>query len=690
MKFAKYLLFMSLFITISCKKNDVDFNKYNSAKLNPELYSPLGQTILRARDIFKPDSTLTYDAEGNIKYVFPADTFLNIKADTLLNGVKLGKSVSIFELGNVSLFIDDKNTSTTLRSVNKRNTEPSKSTIEALDGTTNFFPGISVSNLDIDTLPTYENFTYIFVKKGVIYCEIKNNWPGRISEMTISLLDLTNNSPSGQIGSFKFLNIEPAETGIDSIVIGDKQINNQIGTKIESVALDGSSNKVNINLNAPIEINLSFSEFRISEGLAKIPEQLIPKRFASIDLSQPDSKELLKTVEFGNALIPIAVTSTFGGGAVLRLSLPDALKGGSSLTPIEVSVDKGSTSTSVDLSNTTLDMGQDPSQPFNMLRIEFDGKLKATDQQVIFKATDDFKIEYDATGSEFTYADGYLGSDTFEVFLKNLNVSQLTDFLENLKIENPNMTVNVNNSFGVPSEVELIVTAKSKDGKSLKLDIDKMLPSYPTISERGSMKKDNFYINNSNSNFSTGLKLPAETFDVTARVIFNQNGFEGYTNHLVNNSVLVVSFGAEIPLEMSASNITYYDTIDATNTFNSIGSIQDIELKLQTENLFPFDAKVDLFFVDNDYITIDSNTEVQLVKSAIVDSDGTPETPSILKSEFFLTRSTIENFKIKQPRHIIVRASLSTTDNGSRPVKILQKCYLKTNIALRTVLNTTL
>ena len=690
MKIANFVTLFSLLFALSCKKNDVNFDKYNSSTLNPEIYTPIGQAIVRSRDIFKPDSTLKYDTDGNIKYVFPSDTFLNISADTLLNGVKLGKSVSVFTLGNISVNIDNQTLNTTLQQVNNRNVEPNKTAINDLDGKNAKFPGFSVADLDIDTIPEFPNFTYIEVVRGVLTCQVENNWPTNISELSLSLLDLTK-APSEQvIGRFNFTNIPTNQTVIDSLIIGGETINNKIGTKIESIKLDSSATNVDIQLSKALDIDLMFSQFRVSGGLAIVPEQPIPKRFATVDLSDKDSKEMLKTVEFGNALIPVSINSTFESGATLRLSLPDAERDGVVSPPIVVDVDNGTTSTSVDLSNMRLDMGNDVNQPYNMLRIEFDGTLKSSGKQIYFSADNAFTIQYDATDAEFKYADGYLGSDTFEVFLKNLNVSQLTDFLENLRIENPNMSVNVSNSFGVPSEVELIVTAKSNNGNTLKLDINKMFPPYPEISERGTIKYDNFLINNSNSNFSDGLKLPAETFDVTARVTFNQNGFQGFTNHLVDNSILVVSFGAEIPLEMSTSEIVYYDTIDATNTFNTIANIQEVECKILTENLFPFDAEIDLFFVDANYETIDSNISVQLVKSAILDVDGSPVSPSTLESRFFLSKSNLENFQNRQPRHIVVRAKISTTDNGTKVVKILERCYLKTSLGIRTILKTTI
>lgn len=690
MKNFKLLLIFIFTLGIGCKKNEVNFNKYNTGNINPEIFTPLGQAYINSRDIFKPDSSLIYDAQGNIKYLFPSDTFFHITADTLLNGVNLGKSASVFELGNIDIALEDQSVQTRLIDLNNRNTEPSKSYINSLDGTFAKFPGFNVTDLKVDTVIQNDQFTYIFVKKGTIYCEIQNQWPTKVSNMKISLLNLENNGMDQLIGTFNFLNVSPNASATDSIPIGDLKINSTLGTKIESIILDSSVGNVNINLNDASNLKLSFSTLRVSEGHAIIPKQSIPKRYSTIDLSKANSKELLKNVEFGKALIPVLISSTFVSGASLTLNLPDAKRDGSILAPIQVNVATGTTTTSVDLSNVKLDMGQLPSQPYNMLRLEIEGVLEPTNKKVFFSSTDQFRIQFDATESEFKYADGYLGSDTFEVFLKNLNISQLTDFLENLKIENPNMTLNVSNSFGVPSEVELLITARSKDGKSLKLNIQEMLPSYPTIPQRGVVKNDVFQINNSNSNLSDGLKLPAETFDIIARVIFNQDGFQGYTNHLVDNSVLVVSFGAEIPLEMSASKIAYNDTIDVYNTFNSIGIINEIECKLLTENLFPFDAVLNLYFADANFSPIDSNMSVQLVKSASIDANGTPLLPSTTESVFLLKKSTLENFKNRQPRHIIVKASLSTTDNGTKPVRILEKCYLKTSVGIRTILNTTL
>ena len=687
MKNPFFLCVFCLFLSSTgCKKNTVDFNKYDKATLKPNVLTPIGQGIIKATDIFKQDSNLRYSNDGSIRFVFPADTFLSIEADTLLNGVKLGKSFTLFEVGNLEVQPTSVTINHSIEKVNQFNDQPLKGQITNLDGQNARLPGFTSPKAIVDTIPDQTEYELLNLSSGKTYCQLTNNWPNNINKLKIEVLDLKSTTPNLPVMEYEIVNCAPGEIARDSFIFDQTALSNSLVMSITELMIDSTNQNTLIDLTNELNIELSFVNCKASSGRAKIPEQAIPVRSASVDLSQPDSREKLRNIEFGKALIPVSVQSSLNTGADISLLLPDATRNSTNIDPINKFVSKGTSDLDIDLSNCRLNMGADTAQDYNMLRVQFFGTLKASTSVIDFSSTDFFKINYDATNSSFKYADGYLGSDTFEVFLKDLNVSQLSDFLSNLKMENPTMVVNVSNSFGVDSEVELMVTAVSKEGTELDLDIDKINPPFPSIAERGTLKYETFKIDNNNSNFSEGLKLPAQTFNVRARVVFNQNGFIDYTDHLIDTSRLIVSFGAEIPLELSSDNIEYIDTIDIGNNLSQLEGVEEVELTLATENSFPFDASLDLFYATQDFTVIDSQISVQILKSADVDPQGNPLTPAKTKSQILISKAQIEKFKQRAPRYILVRANISTYQNGSVPVRINQNCQIYTALALRAIL----
>ncbi len=83
---------------------------------------------------------------------------------------------------------------------------------------------------------------------------------------------------------------------------------------------------------------------------------------------------------------------------------------------------------------------------------------------VNFDSSDNIKITLDPSAAKFDYLDGYLGTKTFDININDLDVSQLAKLGKGIRMENPIMDIYVDNSFGVPILVRLVIT--SKDDKN--------------------------------------------------------------------------------------------------------------------------------------------------------------------------------------------------------------------------------
>jgi hypothetical protein len=257
-------------------------------------------------------------------------------------------------------------------------------------------------------------------------------------------------------------------------------------------------------------------------------------------------------------------------------------------------------------------------------------------------------------------------------------------------MENPKMRIYVNNSFGIPILVELDITAKDEKGNALPMNAQNMSFPYPTIAERGTIKKGTFEINKNNSDIVNCLGMPAVLFDIKGRAIMNPDGFKGFTDHLTNTSAIDLGFDADIPMTFTAQNFTYIDTLDQGRSLQGLADFDLLELKIKTVNGFPLGGTLDLIFTDSAYKVIDSLVNVTLLQSAIVGTDGKITASSENMSTFLMPGAMLDKLDAKKCEYILIRTNFSSYDNGNVPVSIYTSCALDVSLAFRAIYTTEL
>ncbi len=690
MKNLSLLFGLSIVILFTqCKKNEVNFDKFNGLTIKPEVLTPLANARIIASDILKQDNIIKYDPDGLIRFTFKQDSVFQLSADSILKDVALAGATSVFKIGELSISGQKESTSQTLDQMSQSANDTAKLLLQMANGTTDTFPAVKSNLLSITNLAQSSDYESVRLSDGFLVFSMTNGLPTTMNKIQIGIYD--NVPTQTLLGIATFSNVLPGGIGTDSIYLGGKTLSNQLGYNIPNIDISKSTTKVLIDLQDEVIIDVTYNNMKCIGGKAKIPKQVLPVQNISLDLSDPNLDARIKNLKFTSAVLPIKTTSSINTTVKVGLELPDATLNGNPITKQEITVPTGFVNSSVDLSGAQIFLGAGTGKEYNILRMSVYTEVAASAGLVTFDSSDYIQIDFDASGARFEYIDGYLGSKTFDINIENMDVSQLAELGKGITMSNPSMHVYVDNSFGFPILVKLNITAKDADGNLLPMNAPNMAFPYPSIAEKGQIKSQTFAIDKDNSKIVECLGMPAVLFDVKGQALMNPDGFTGqYVDHITQTSSINIGFDADIPMTFTAKEFTYQDTLEEGASLRGLQDFDLIELSIKTLNGFPLDGSLDLVFTDSSYKPIASFIDVSLLKSAEVDQNGRPNKSNENMSVFLLNGSTLKKLNDKMVKYIIIKTNFNSFDSGNKPVSIYTDCRLDISLALRAKITQTL
>ena len=675
-----YILSFSILFFTQCKKNELDFNKYN--KISPEVLTPLATTQVKAWEILKQDDIIHYDPDGLIHLKFKQDSVFQLSADSILKDIKLGKSSIKFSMGEIGVPNINETSDITIFSLFPTTDPLTIAAFRSKHGTNDIFPAMTSSSTTSTNLAANNDYESLKISKGHLTFSITNNLPTTINEIQIKVID--NLPTPHDLGLVKLMNIGSGNFASDSINLAGKTLSNSLSYVLPLTDVAQSPNAVLIDTTDNIQFNVATNGLKCIGGRAKIPGQSISAQNLNLDLSDPSTDARIRNILFGSASIPVITESTFANNVVLDVSFPDATKSGFPISNTVINATaKNTTNNTVDFSSTNIFLGSDPSKNYNVLRASVYTSIKPSTGLVDFDSSDYIKITLDPSNAEFAYLDGYLGTKTFNIDINDLDVSQLAELGKGIKIENPIMNVYVDNSFGVPIVVKLDISSLDKNNQSLSMNVDTMKFPYPTIAEKGQSKTQTFSINKNNSNIVNCLGMPATKFNIVGKAIMNPKGFQGYVDHIVKTSDIVVGFDADIPMTFTAKDFTLTDSIDIKDALQGKTDFEFLELKIKTLNGFPMGGTIDLVFTNDQYVPIDSLKDVTLIVSGVPNSNGKVIQSSENLTSVLINQALLKKLDTLKNKYLLIKTKFNTFNSGNTPVSIYTDCKLDVSIAFR-------
>ncbi|MBN1132530.1 MAG: hypothetical protein JXA39_05625 [Bacteroidales bacterium] len=249
--------------------------------------------------------------------------------------------------------------------------------------------------------------------------------------------------------------------------------------------------------------------------------------------------------------------------------------------------------------------------------------------------------------------------------------------LADIIFADPRINIYVNNSIGLPLEIELndMTATSAIDGSLVELTFEGIHPFWidaPGINQVGETIATEININNTTSNIDEFLACAPSyiTYDIIGRT-----GYESLSDeHFVLDTSkidMIVEF--VLPLDFKTTGFSLQDTMD----FELFGEeevdtslIQFLQIRLGTDNGLPIAFEVQVYFTDEYYTVIDSLFEgtVALLEAAPVDQNGI--ITSFQRAENFADIDSDKISNLMDVTYAIFHAKILTSNEGQDFVKI--------------------
>lgn len=188
---------------------------------------------------------------------------------------------------------------------------------------------------------------------------------------------------------------------------------------------------------------------------------------------------------------------------------------------------------------------------------------------------------------------------------------------------------------------------------------------YATVNQVGQMieKHDTTFLN------PNVLEISPKYMAFDASGILNPNNDPSIRNFVTDDSKYSIDARLELPMEGRAIYFTYKDTMEFF--FEDLSVLENMIFKVNVENRFPIDAKMQIYITDENYVVLDSLFLSQdVIPSATVGPAPTyyTTTPGTKTMEVPFGSQRLEN--IYNSKWLIVEARLNTYDSGNQFVRL--------------------
>lgn len=285
--------------------------------------------------------------------------------------------------------------------------------------------------------------------------------------------------------------------------------------------------------------------------------------------------------------------------------------------PARVGSNPGVYNQTFDLSGFTINLTGPSGTQINTIYTSLAGKISAAAADTVLVTPSDSLI-IDNTFYDLVpfYAKGYFGNNTYNTGSSESAFTLFDRIVDGtILLEDVDFNFSIENPIGLYARLYInnITSINSRTGTSINLsntligspiNINRASESagiiYPTYA--------NFPLNTSNSNIKPMIENLPDKFGYSMQVITNPLGnISGSNDFIYYDRLLKAKLNMEIPLSIVANNLTLADTLDF-NISQSDGTqnIHDGTIALFANNGFPFDAKLQLYLLNENNTVRDS------------------------------------------------------------------------------------
>jgi hypothetical protein len=397
----------------------------------------------------------------------------------------------------------------------------------------------------------------------------------------------------------------------------------------------------------------------------------------SIPLKRPNGV-FLDSINVKSGSINMGLYNDQTFPVTMTVKLPEFKKNGISISKTYSLAPKQGLPTSIDIA------GYDLVPVNDSIKVIYDARDKSNNNRIKLSG---FLFAF--SDAKFSFARGYIGRDTFDNKADSINI----DFFKNWKrgkvtFSDPKIRISLDNSFGLPvKSIVKRMDIEGLDGTVNSLQsifiTDGVNVAYPSLNEIGQLKNTTFFLDKTNSNIDKIINSNPVKVVYEIDGLINPDLGTKPIGFMTDSSYFKLEVETILPLEGTANGFESIDTFDM-NWGDVTTVIDSAEFKIIADNEMPIDHQVQVYFAETDGKIVDSlfKSNTFILKSAPVGTNGIAN--GITTNTTFAKFSGPVLNKLRAlARKIIVKSIFSTTDNGSRNVKVLANQNVNIRIGLR-------
>ena len=622
MKLKSILFIAVLLIVYSCK------HEIESPSWTVDVVAPIAKTELKLTDLLK-DSDVDLDTNSNDELLLvyrlnPIDTNLN---DLIADG-DLGftqteiMSIPEFEIPDININFEaslgEIIESTVLENLLVQDTTISISSA--------FNLSIPAKDFNIDPIP---NFNELVIESANIKITIINNLPTGISGLWMNIENQNSNDLIIRIPSLNNIDLNMG----DSIEITES-ITNKTFTNLLQLAVSNYDFLPNPNANIDTSVGLKFAiliENIVVSRIEGVIETPIPLDSTNNETYINIEGLKIKRAKIDSGSINITLNTLLEMPLQLNFYSPNLVPDDT----ISISVNAGTGTSSINLSGKEITFDGKDNDTVNTFYYELFGFIPAT--TVNYDASVNNEVSYEISGyvkPKYVIADVNevimeIAEDTFEFdFFNDLDVGS------NFSIESAKITLGIENSVGVDCSYDLNVSSKNSiDGNSANDGIFNNIgsASFNEITETVTPT----YAENEFPNISSIINIKPDLIIINGQVTLNP----GTDHFIVYDKGISIAPNIEVPLSFIASNLVLSDTAD----IELPTEISNATLTLIIDNGYPLVTTVDVIFLDENYIEVE--TKEHTIAAGKVSEDGRIYAPTRSSMLIEIAEENIQDIK---------------------------------------------
>ena len=494
----------------------------------------------------------------------------------------------------------------------------------------NSIPAIAnVANEDTINIDASEYFETMTLYKGMLIIEIMNGYPTDLSNMSLSLINTTNQN---LIATFSFPIIPIGTTVSDSVSIAGQTMDENLLAILHNMDINASNGPVLINYSDAVITTITIADIGITEATAIFPEQQLTETLKehSFDMGGAQIKE----IGIKSGTVTIYVLSTLPNGKMIY-NIPSLKKNGLSFTSGEMLIPEATntdlTAFEFDFQGYVLDLtGQDGrlgGDTINTIYTEAYTFIDSTGELETINYTDSFYsyIEFDITAE---YAKGYLGQDTIEFGPETKELTLFNKINADIfDLEKADLKIKFENFIGADAVIQINNFSTSNSNTTVLAGIDQngnTIIGYNYTIDRASLSGNELPISPSMTEIIIDademLEILPDRINTKATFYINPNGQASVDDFLYPEYPIKASINMEIPLSFIAKNLTLIDTTEI-----SISNQEDLEIDqlfITIKNGLPLDANLKLVLLDNQNLVIDTLLAGTTILAASTDANN--------------------------------------------------------------------